>query len=310
MSAPSSVRTGWLAARPETALFLIAAGLAMMLALNGARALEAGAGGVLLLVAAVALIGLPHGGLDAWLAQRSGLVRSSRGFVLFHLLYLVAAGAVALLWLWQPTLTLVGFLLISAWHFAGDWPGLQAPLRALTGIALLGLPAWFWGEPVTAVFAVLAGSGGSALAQALGALGPAFALLLVCALWQLRRQPGAVLELGALAALALFTPPLLFFAVYFCALHSPRQLRLSLARAAPAQRRSLLTQAVAYAALAALLVLLAGFAATAVGEDMRVWLSQLDAERGLRLLFIGLAALTVPHMGVAWLAARRSSEPS
>lgn len=301
-------RPGWLAARPETALFLLAAGLAVLVALSGARALEAGATGVLLLVAAVALIGLPHGGLDAWLAQRSGLVRSTRGLAVFHLLYLLAAGAVALLWLWQPTLTLVGFLLISAWHFAGDWPGLPAPLRALTGIALLGLPAWLWGEPVATVFAVLAGSGGGALAQALGALWPAFALLLGLALWRLRLQSSAVLELGALAALALFTPPLLFFAVYFCALHSPRQLRLSLANAAPAQRRSLLFQAVAYAALAALLVVLAGLAAAAVGEGMRVWLAQFDAERGLRLLFIGLAALTVPHMGVAWLAARRSSE--
>jgi Brp/Blh family beta-carotene 15,15'-monooxygenase len=310
MSTPAVGRPGWLAARPETALFLLAAALALLLAISGARALDAGATGVLLLAAAVALVGLPHGGLDAWLAQRSGLVRSSRGLAVFHLLYLLTAAVVAVLWLWQPTLSLIGFLLISAWHFAGDWPELPAPLRALTGIALLGLPAWFWGEPVASVFAVLAGSGGAALAQALAALGPVFALLLVCALWPLRQQPGAVLELGALAALALFTPPLLFFAAYFCALHSPRQLRLSLAHAAPAQRRSLLAQAVAYAALAALLVVLAGLAAAAVGEGMRGWLARFDAEQGLRLLFIGLAALTVPHMGVAWLAARRSSEPA
>jgi Brp/Blh family beta-carotene 15,15'-monooxygenase len=310
MSTPAVGRPGWLAARPETALFLLATALALLLAASGARALEAGATGVLLLVAAVALVGLPHGGLDAWLAQRSGLVRSGRGLAVFHLLYLLTAAVVAVLWLWQPTLSLIGFLLISAWHFAGDWPGLPAPLRALTGIALLGLPAWFWGEPVAAVFAVLAGSGGSALAQALAALGPAFARVVGWGLGGRRPHPTAVLELGALTALALFTPPLLFFAVYFCALHSLRQLRLSLAQAAPAQRRSLLVQAVAYAALAALLVVLAGLAAAAVGEGMRVWLAQFDAAQSLRLLFIGLAALTVPHMGVAWLAARQSLEPA
>lgn len=301
-------RERFAAASPETGLFLLAALLAAVLAGLDAGVAEPDAATVLLLGAAVALVGLPHGGLDAWLAQRSGLARGTRGLALFHLLYLLVAGAVALLWLWQPALTLAGFLLISAWHFAGDWPTLPAPLRALAGIAVLGLPAWQWAEPVATIFGVLAGSGGLQLAHTLAALGPLFVLLLGLALWRLRRQPMAALELGVLTALALFAPPLLFFAVYFCTLHSPRQLRLSLANVAPAHRRRLLALAAAYAALAALMVLAAGFAAASADEGALAWLVQLDADQGLRLVFIGLAALTVPHMGVVWLAARRSRE--
>ncbi|MCG6118586.1 MAG: Brp/Blh family beta-carotene 15,15'-dioxygenase [Aquimonas sp.] len=291
---------------PETLLFLFAASVA--LAATGARVGITDGPALIALVAAVALIGLPHGGLDGWLAQRSGVVRDARGFALFHVLYVLAAGTVALLWLWLPTLTLMGFLLISAWHFAGDWPGLSPLLRTATGLALLSLPAWFWAEPVASIFSVLAGDGGLQLAQALTALGPLFALMLGLALLRLRRTPRAMIELGVLSLLALFTPPLLFFAVYFCTLHSPRQLRLSLALAEPARRPSLIALAALYAVLAALLVLAAGFATGQAGDSAQAWLAQLDADQGLRLVFIGLAALTVPHMGVAWLAARRSQE--
>jgi Brp/Blh family beta-carotene 15,15'-monooxygenase len=304
-------RERFAAAGPETGLFLLVALLAAVLAGLDASVAEPDPATVMLLGAAVALVGLPHGGLDAWLAQRSGLARGPRGLALFHLLYLLVAGAVALLWLWQPAQTLAGFLLISAWHFAGDWPALPAPLRALAGIAVLGLPAWQWTEPVARIFGVLAGSGGLQLAHTLAALGPLFVLLLGLALWRLRRQPMAALELGVLTALAMFAPPLLFFAVYFCTLHSPRQLRLSLANVAPARRRRLLALAAAYAALAALMVLAAGFfAAGSADAGAQAWLLQLDADQGLRLVFIGLDALTVPHMGVVWLAARRSRESS
>jgi Brp/Blh family beta-carotene 15,15'-monooxygenase len=290
--------------RRETFVFAAAAGLALLWIALGDSADGSSAAAVLVLVLAVALIGLPHGGLDAWLALRSGLCSGSRQLVLFHLLYVVLAAAVALLWLWLPTISLLGFLLISGWHFGGDWPGLPAPMRGLAGVALLGLPAWYWAQPVAALFEMLAGAGGLRLAASLSALGPLFALLLAAAVVSQYRRPLAALELALLSALALLAPPLLFFGVYFCTLHSPRQLRLSLALAAPPQRRRLLGVAAAYAALSVALVLLAGYFAAALSGRAQGWLAQLDAGDGVRLLFIGLAALTVPHMLVAWRAAR------
>lgn len=290
---------------PESGLFLSAALLAMLLTQGVPQVAEPSASMVLLLGVLVSTIGLPHGGLDAWLAQRRGLVRGWGQIVLFHVLYLLAAITVGVLWWWQPGLALIGFLLISAWHFAGDWPGLPPTWRMLAGVALLGLPAWSWVEPVTGIFGVLAGQEGERLAALIGAGGPLLLSVLACTLWLLRRQPLAAAEVLALAGLALTAPPLLFFAVYFCALHSPRQLRLSLTGVSSAQRRSLLLLAGAYAAVSGLLVLAAGFAIVAVDHTLQVWWAQLDADQGLRMLFIGLAALTVPHMGVAWLVARR-----
>ena len=292
--------------RTETAVFLIAALLAVLATRANTFTVVPSATMVLLLSVVVALVGLPHGGLDGWLAQRSGLVRGVRELMLFHLAYVLAAAAVAMLWLWQPAATLSAFIAISAWHFAGDWAALSSTLRGLVGVALLGLPAWQWGEAVSMVFEVLAGVGGLQLAHALSALGPAFVLVMLIAIWQLRLQPAAALELSGLTTLAILTPPLLFFAVYFCALHSPRQLRLSLAIAERAQRRRLLSLAAVYAALAAVGVLAAGFAVMTAGESPLAWLRRLDPDQGLQMMFIGLAALTVPHMGVAWLAARHT----
>ena len=292
--------------RTETAVFLIAALLAVLATRANTFTVVPSATMVLLLSVVVALVGLPHGGLDGWLAQRSGLVRGVRELILFHLAYVLAAAAVAMLWLWQPAATLSAFIAISAWHFAGDWAALSSTLRGLVGVALLGLPAWQWGEAVSMVFEVLAGVGGLQLAHALSALGPAFVLVMLIAIWQIRLQPAAALELSGLTTLAILTPPLLFFAVYFCALHSPRQLRLSLAIAERAQRRRLLSLAAVYATLAVMGVLAVGFAVMTTGESPLAWLRRLDADQGLQMMFIGLAALTVPHMGVAWLAARHT----
>ncbi|WP_045246121.1 Brp/Blh family beta-carotene 15,15'-dioxygenase [Thermus filiformis] len=291
---------------PESGLFLVVAGLAVAVSSTmKQQAAQPSAAMVLLLGALVASVGLPHGGLDAWLAQRSGLVRGAQQLLLFYIAYLLTAVAVAGFWLWQPGLALSGFLLYSAWHFAGDWPERAVPWRFLLGIALLALPAWMWPDAVASIFGALAGQEGRQLASLMNAAAPWLLLGMVGGLWRLRRHPLAIAELGVLIALALIVPPLVFFLVYYCTVHSLRSLRRILNGVSTAQRPRLLALAGLHAAIAALLVLTAGFFVMADGNNLQVWLAQLNASQGLSLVFIGLAALTVPHMLVEWLVARR-----
>lgn len=251
----------------------------------------AGSAAVLLLAIAVAVFGLPHGALDPWIARRVGLWRTRLGFVAFHVAYLALAAAVVVFWRWAPGASLAAFLAISAWHFAGDWrEHLPRGARALTGAALLALPAWRWPEEVATAFVLLSGDSGAAIAGVLASLAPWLAgAIAAIAAMTLRRSPATAIELAALAVLALLLPPLVYFIVYFCALHSPRHLRLAATGVAPDKRRQMAKIAVLYTALSLL-------AAAAAWWWLRDAGTQAWNDDLLRLVFIGLAALTLPHM--------------
>jgi len=288
---------------PETVVFLtLGTAASLWLALDGA----AGSGGglVLVLAIAVAVAGLPHGALDPWVARRAGLWRTRVGCAAFHVAYLALASAVLLAWHWAPGLSLAVFLAISAWHFAGDWrEHLPAWARALAGAALLALPAWRWPNEVADAFGLLSGVSGASIASTLATLAPWLALGMVgAALLALRRSARAALELIAIALLALLLPPLLYFIVYFCALHSPRHLRLAAAGAAPDARRRMGQVALLYTALSLLAAAVVWLGLPAVGTQD--WSADL-----LRLVFIGLAALTLPHMLVVMHAERAAVAP-
>jgi Brp/Blh family beta-carotene 15,15'-monooxygenase len=286
---------------PETAAFLtLGVGASTWLALDSAAV--TGGGLVLVLAIAVAVAGLPHGALDPWVAHRAGLWRTRLGCAAFHLAYLGLAGAVLLAWYWAPGISLAAFLAISAWHFAGDWRDhLPTWARAVAGAALLALPVWRWPNEVTEAFVLLSGAGGATIANALAALVPWLAAgMAAAALLALRRSPRVALELVALAALAVLLPPLVYFIVYFCALHSPRHLRLAAAAAAPDVRRRMTQVALLYTALSLLAATVAWLWLSSAGTQ--AWSGDL-----LRIVFIGLAALTLPHMLVVMHAERAAA---
>ena len=68
----------------------------------------------------ILLLGVPHGALDPIFAQQIFGVKGLLGWSLFAMFYLGLAGGVVLFWYVFPTLWLVGFLLISVWHFSAD----------------------------------------------------------------------------------------------------------------------------------------------------------------------------------------------
>jgi len=286
----------------ETLVFLAIAALAVVLVITGPTVDDHRI--AVLLAAAVVIGGLPHGALDPWIAWRAALWRTWRGAVVFHVVYIAAAASVVVGWLAAPAAGLALFLAVSAWHFAGDWP-LPSVLRPLVGTALLAFPAWHWPVEVEHLLTLLGGEGGKTLAGVLGDAGPALTLvaLLAAAGLAIRKATLAALELTTLATLGTLLPPLAYFVVYFCFLHSPRHLRQAAAGANAHTRRRLLAVIALYTALA-----LFCFASASP------WLADIASPRWdddlVRIVFIALAALTVPHMCVMALAARRSVRPA
>lgn len=273
----------------ETLVFSAAALAAMLLlgplALTVPISLQLG-----LLLAAVVFLGLPHGALDPWIARHAGFSRGPMGLPVFSLVYLGLAGLVVLGWWASPVLALGLFLLLSAWHFAGDWQGQLKPWqRGVAATALLSMPATFHPTLVEPIFIALSGEKAVPVAQGLRVLGhgAVVGLLIVMGMALVQRRYGVLIELGLLLLLALSVPPLIYFTVYFCLLHSPRHLRATLRQAEPQARTGLLVSAAAYTLITVVIAAVVAVFLMPGGN-----LSQLV----LQLVFIGLAALTVPHM--------------
>ena len=104
----------------------------------------------------VAFLGIPHGAFDPFIAKSRGLWRTAPGLAAFIVVYVGLAIAVIALWILFPVVSLVLFLLISAWHFGADW-SLNIVVRCGMGMIILGLPALAFGEETATIFRLLSG---------------------------------------------------------------------------------------------------------------------------------------------------------
>ncbi len=241
-----------------------------------------------LLAFAVLFVGLPHGAFDAMLARRIGAWRGPRSFFFFHVVYIAIAAFVGLAWVLFPGPALALFLCFSAFHFGGDWRNrINLPERMIVGFALLTTTAFFHVSGVAAIFEAIAGPAGPIIAGWMSEAGkyllPVAALVAIRSLFN---DISASVEILAVLTLAIALPPLLFFVVYFCGFHSPKHVLDGLAGDIAPKLRKTGWLVAAYVAGSALLTVPLGLLASSAGLTQ-----YLTAH-----VFIGLAALSVPHM--------------
>ena len=237
----------------------------------------------------ILLLGVPHGALDVVFMRQLTNVRSAAGWSLFAVGYLSAAASVVVLWWLAPGLFLAAFLLISVFHFSGDPEGDAAAwFRMLYGGAVIFCPLALHAAEVSQLFASLAGepAAESIVAALQWAAWPWVGAIAVATIADAERQPVRSVELVSVTALLTFAPPLIGFTIFFCGMHSARHV--------------LRTRDYSHAGTIGHLLRIAAWPmlATVAGVAIAWWLS--DAKpldmRLAQLLFVGLAALTVPHM--------------
>lgn len=242
---------------------------------------------LLLAASLISLVGLPHGALDPVIAHRAGLIRSPLSAMRFVCSYLVITALVVGFWLLLPTVALLGFLIISVVHFGRDWQRKVRYGGLGYGLLILGMPGIFHADDVVQIFTfLLFGNEPSVPLWALQIMALVGALLVsldISRLSLLRRT-----ELVLLAGVAWMIEPLWYFVIYFCAFHSPRHLIPEFLRLEPTHR------VIAFAVVLATTILTLAIAAV-IGSNVEVRYDDLDVLI-FQLLFIGLAALTVPHM--------------
>jgi Brp/Blh family beta-carotene 15,15'-monooxygenase len=264
-----------------------------------------------ILAPCVLVLGVPHGALDAAAGERLLAPRlGERWQPAFLALYLALAGSVVLAWWWRPGAALAVFLAVSLVHFgacdrdptlsAGAFAAFETAARGAIAVAL---PAALHPEEVASLFAVLIpGSDAATLAARMNASAvPVATIVFASAVAvafrhasRVRRHGGAAARAGleplALCLACAALPPLLFFALFFCAGHSVRQTLVIAGRLDPHDPARALRRFIRGAAPmtvgAWLLLAAAAWLVPAPSMDVAA----------VRTVFVGLAALTLPHV--------------
>jgi Brp/Blh family beta-carotene 15,15'-monooxygenase len=243
----------------------------------------------------VVLIGLPHGAFDGAIANHLGAGRSFATTAKFIASYCAAAALVIAIWIMFPAVTLALFLIISMIHFGrGDASAKSGPVFMTQVLLHGGLPIfgiiYFQQSSVIPLFDALT-NGASDLAILISKIMVPL-LGLMAGLYGLMAFRDASLrarfaEFILLAVVIAILPPLVSFALYFCIIHTGRHMRrIWHVLASTISPKGLYRQA-------------AGFtlASWLVGGAAFLWLENGDLDAALlQVVFIGLAALTVPHM--------------
>lgn len=237
-------------------------------------------------IATIAItVGLPHGALDIALGPR--VIRPA----VFLVAYVVAASSVVLAWLAMPALGVVAFYTSSWYHFARgdsvhhrDLGRAGALMGVSTAGCAIGLPLVLQAGIVTPLLSELM-LGTARLTNAQVTLfgsviaAPSLVAGCVAGFVALRRHRcSAAVEVGSIALMAAVVHPLVSISIYFALWHSPRHLTtLDIDR-----------RAWTYAIWTTVGSMLAGICAWRLIEPA--------APTAVRVAFIGLAALTVPHV--------------
>ena len=244
---------------------------------------------------AVVFIGLPHGAMDGALAIHLGWMNRPTKAATFLLAYVGLAALVVGMWMVVPTVGFLMFLAISMFHFGrGDIvPRTKehelAEVLMRGGLVLAGISLFHRSE-VDSIFEVLIGSNTEIVWLFLQAIGVLTLVLIPYAMLSKSKQERIEASFEVIGLLALFAiaPPLLGFAIYFCGVHSVRHFKhMGTMLKSTLQQFQVTRTTVIFSLMtwAVGLLVLANQSAS-VGLEPAL----------LQVIFIGLAALTVPHM--------------
>ncbi|MGK7297355.1 MAG: Brp/Blh family beta-carotene 15,15'-dioxygenase [Candidatus Wenzhouxiangella sp. M2_3B_020] len=259
----------------------------------------------------IATLGVMHGAIDPWVGEivwRHHFGRYSRTG--FFSTYLALVAAVVGCWILAPLPTLAAFLAISVLHFGEQDAAAFAGRKDALGVVVYGaIPVLgpVVGHPaeVATIFGWLIGVEPVPLRQLLVWVAqPLAAIWLVGAGMLVSRMamegvPDLAFKLFGMAVLLaamLLLPPLIAFAAYFCLLHSFGHLFDMAVHDAGPWREWTLAQWTARLWPATLATLALGLGGLLLldrfggGEEVTVQVQL------ARIVFCGLAALTVPHV--------------
>lgn len=263
---------------------------------------------------AIAVLGVPHGGLDHWIGRRLLYRRfANRWWAVFFSAYLLIGISFGLGWFVAPTMTVVLFFLVSAWHFGREDRqvflsrrstsrinrAIEHVAAAAVGGLVIWIPALVRPDEMELLLRLIVPPTGAEPANRIVEVTQIIAACFVpfAALIAITRIVASPLNYDpwvplATAIIAMCLPILISFSIYFCGWHSWQGLQRL--------RRDESLATAEFIFYVAPLSIAAIIGVATAGWWMQDGSAELifngQTSASLRAVFIGLSAIAVPHL--------------
>ena len=248
------------------------------------------------LLVLVTIFGLPHGALDTMLAKKFKIYYNTISFILFNLTYLAIGLVVFLFWNAFPILALYLFLLISSYHFSEDWKANTTLYeRLILGFGIINLPLFFHSEEVNIIYENITNNNIVTYTKIQFYFASVNLLFLVFLAFKKIRVINLSLQISIIIIFSYALDPIYFFLSYFCFFHSMKNYKESLNYLQKENQVKI-----------NIIVFLSTLITIFLGIIFYIFfLKSFNAQNFGILIFIGLAALTVPHMILKFIISKR-----
>lgn len=237
----------------------------------------------------VVIFGLPHGALDTLLAKKYKIYKSFSEFIVFNLAYIFIAIIVFISWKILPFLSLCFFLIMSGYHFSEDWNKYDINIinKLSLGYSVINLPFLFHSDKVELIYFFLTNSSNIYdfyLIKLILALVNIF--LLIILLLRSFFSLNILIQCSTIIITAYALEPIFFFICYFCFFHSYKNYTEATQLLEKVSKNKI-KLAITFNTFFSIFIGIVVF---------KFFMEDFNLKNLSTLIFIGLAALTVPHM--------------
>ena len=281
----------------QSNLFILVSGFAVILGYG--LDLNANLFVMFIILGFIVVLGVPHGSLDVLFASQTYNLNRLTHWLKFISYYSISALGVILVWFVLPSFFFITFLILSALHFSDDLNLVNSKVLKLSyGISIITFPSLLFSTELIHLYAMIINiETATRLVTASQLISIPLGLILTVQLLNKSIAIRSKLELLSVCGLFVLLNPMLAFGVYFCVMHSARHLIRSHFFLRKFTKQAFLNALI----LPTVAVILMGLFVWWIGTNQPL---EVDM---IRIIFIGLAALTVPH---AWLLKKSNFQTS
>lgn len=244
----------------------------------------------------VLIFGVPHGSLDVLFAQQAYQLDQFKDWLKFLTLYSLLSIFIIAAWWLASYLVFYTFLLLSALHFSDDIQQISDNslsfrlIKFCYGISIIVLPSYLFYDELIRLYSMLVSPDDAKIVVDFFYLIclPLLISLFGLCLFNQSLDHRSKLEILTVCLISISLHPILSFTLYFCLMHSARHILRSKLFFAKVDSRSFVLALV----VPTIVVCIIGFIffKYLLTENLQADL--------VKIIFIGLAALTAPH---AWI---------